>query len=152
MVTESDVPGDYNAVMRLLGQTRTWQGRADPRLTMPVDARIVARTVVTNPWRDDPREAYADAEGPHAADDGEQYRRAIELLATFVAIWVKGRGHDAELVRSVLVYILFKVRRGHDRPDPITQEEYDWGVAEANKLIEAARAAVKARDEQSAAP
>jgi hypothetical protein len=150
MLTDCDDPGDYSAVMRLLGQTRTWQAATDPRLNITVDARIVSHTVVTHPWRNDPREAYADAEGPHTAD-GEQYRRATELLATFVAIWSDGRAHDADVVRGILIYILFKVRRGHDRPDPIAQDEWDWGTAEAGKLIAAAQAAVQTRGQQDPA-
>ncbi|MEU8249094.1 cytochrome P450 [Nonomuraea sp. NPDC048916] len=98
MVTQLSVPTDYSAALRLPARTRRWQAAADPSLRIPVDADIVSRSVVTSPWRLDTRQALADAADAADVDDvhdGEQYRRAMDLLATLVAIWSEGRPGDA---------------------------------------------------------
>ncbi|MEU6719758.1 hypothetical protein ABZ897_50600 [Nonomuraea sp. NPDC046802] len=136
-----DTPQDYDAVLPLRGQTRIRQATAVLRLNTPVDARITSATIVTTPCHDQPTEARADAENLGHTVDGARYRRATEFLATLVVIWTDGRPAHATLAHSILVRVLLEVRRSHEWSNPTTDDEWDWGAAEADKLIAVARSA-----------
>ena len=78
------------------------------------------------------------AEAEHTDDTGP-YRRATNLLATFDVISSDvPRRWGAIPVRGILIHILLKVRRGHDRPEPITQGKWPWAPRRADECIEAA--------------
>ncbi|MEV5554961.1 hypothetical protein AB0L44_15035 [Nonomuraea wenchangensis] len=148
-VTETDRLADPRAAQRLAEEITFWQGASEPRLRLPIRGGVVARVVTIHPRRDDAREAPAEA---GHTDDTRQYRRAADLLTTVVVISSDGPGSwDANRVRGILIHILLKAGCGHDRPEPITQEKWQWGNHRADEFIEAARAAVRARDQHGSA-